>query len=151
MLQAIHRRAATRQAVRGRSRQAAGHEDVADARPGRERRRGHADDGGPASQRGRLSHLWPVHAADEATPEGERVRHAREVRLLAPDGRQDGLLVHGERAARALLVPRRRVLHRQHSQTAQCSVVVVVEQLRGEQEARGYNNNSVMMLFILAN
>ena len=46
---------------------------------------------------------------------GARVRDARQVRRVGARGAGLGLRVRGERAARALLVPRRRVLPRAHA------------------------------------
>ncbi|XP_049888177.1 lipoyl synthase, mitochondrial isoform X1 [Pectinophora gossypiella] len=79
----------------------------------RDRRAGRADLERPAGGGRGLRDAGPVHAAHPAAPAGVPVRDPAQLRALAAARRRAGLPVHGQRAARALLLPRRRVLHRQ--------------------------------------
>lgn len=64
------------------------------------------------SQRGRR-HLWPVHEADQAAPQGREVRHPGGVRAVGQARPGHGLPLLRERAPRAVVIQGRRGLHRE--------------------------------------
>lgn len=64
------------------------------------------------SQRGRR-HLWPVHEAHQAAPQGREVRHPGGVRPVGQARPGHGLPLLRERAPRAVVVQGRRGLHRE--------------------------------------
>ncbi len=98
----VAERARARQALR----QGDVHEDLADARPGRDRGRGRAGHGRRARDRGRHLHHGPVPAAHQTPPEGRGVRHPGEVRAPRGAGRHEGLRAGRRQPALAQLLPR---------------------------------------------
>jgi len=71
-----------------------------------------------AQGRRRRRHIWPVHAADEAPPQGGKVRHTRRVRDVAPAGPRHGLPLLRQRPPRPLLVQGRRGFYRERAAQA---------------------------------